>query len=228
MSAATIALSRKLEEFLKASSHSTTKLRTEAKQFEAKEIEALTGHSERVDQQLKCIHSALAVVHAKDTAEAEALAVVQTTLKEMHEAFRVGFASWSNTLKRSCETTCMEINEAGLEAFTTVEKALEAMGGLVENVVREARSFVEAERDSVVEAKMLASNAAAAEMSRLRNQNELLTRMLEDEKLRGEKAKDELLQRVSGLLGEFTKERGRGLWDAAGILQCCFKSQFGG
>jgi kinesin family protein 11 len=93
------------------------------------------------------------------------------------------------------------------------------MGGLVENVVREARSFVEAERDSVVEAKMLASNAAAAEMSRLRNQNELLTRMLEDEKLRGEKAKDELLQRVSGLLGEFTKERDRGLWDAAGILQ---------
>ncbi|KAJ7856859.1 P-loop containing nucleoside triphosphate hydrolase protein [Mycena olivaceomarginata] len=212
MSAATIALSRKLEEFLKASSHSTTKLRTGAKQFEAKEIEALTGHSERVDQQLKCIHSALAVVHAKDTAEAEALAVVQTTLKEMHEAFRVGFASWSNTLKRSCETTYMEINEAGLEAFTTVEKALEAMGGLVENVVREACSFVEAERDSVVEAKMLASNAAAAEMSRLRNQNELLTRMLEDEKLRGEKAKDELLQRVSGLLGEFTKERDRGLW----------------
>ncbi|KAJ7920103.1 P-loop containing nucleoside triphosphate hydrolase protein [Mycena leptocephala] len=219
MSAATIALSRKLEEFLKASSHSTTKLRTEAKQFEAKELEALTGHSERVDQQLKCIHSALAVVHAKDTAEAEALAVVQTTLKETREAFRVGFASWSNTLKRSCETTCMEINDAGLEAFTTAEKALEAMGGLVENIVREARSFVEAERDSVVEAKMLASNAAAAEMSRLRNQNELLTRMLEDEKLRGEKAKDELLQRVSGLLGEFTKEHDRGLWDAAGILQ---------
>ncbi|KAJ7916415.1 hypothetical protein B0H13DRAFT_2323374 [Mycena leptocephala] len=205
-SAATIALSCKLEEFLKASSQSTTKLRTEAKQFEAKELEALTGHLERVDQQLKGIHSALAVVHAKDTAEAEALAVVQTTLKETQEAIRLRNDVHGN-------------QRCGTRAFTTAEKVLEAMGALVENVVREARSFFEAERDSVVDSKMLASNAAAAEMSRLRNQNELLTRMLEDEKLRGEKVKDELLQRVSGLLGEVTKERDRGLRDAVGILQ---------
>lgn len=100
-----------------------------------------------------------------------------------------------------------------------MEKALKAMGSVVENVVREACSFVEAERSSVVEAKQLAVSTAAAEMTRLRNQNELLTRMLKDEKLRGEKAKDELLQRVSGLLGEFTKERDRGLREAVGIVQ---------
>ncbi|KAJ7774850.1 P-loop containing nucleoside triphosphate hydrolase protein [Mycena metata] len=219
MSAATIALSRKLEEFLKSSSQSTTKLRTEAKQFEAKELEALAGYSERIDQQLKRVHSALAVVQAKDTAEAEALAIVQKALKETHESFRVGFASWGSALKRSCETTCAETSQAGLEAFTTVEKALKAMGSLVENVVREARSFVEAERDAVVEGKLLAANAATAEISRLRSQNELLAGMLEEEKLRGEKSKDELLQRVSGLLGEFTRERDRGLREAVGIVQ---------
>jgi kinesin family protein 11 len=131
----------------------------------------------------------------------------------------VGFAAWASTLKESCETTCNQANDAGLEAFATVEKALKAMGSVVENVVREACSFVEAERSSVVEAKQLAVSTAAAEMTRLRNQNELLTRMLEDEKLRGEKAKDELLQRVSGLLGEFTKERDRGLREAVGIVQ---------
>ncbi|KAJ7172431.1 P-loop containing nucleoside triphosphate hydrolase protein [Mycena filopes] len=169
MSSATIALSRKLEEFFKTSSQSTTKLRTEAKQFEAKELEALAGYSERIDQQLKA------------------------------------------ALKKSCELTCVETGNAGLEAFTTVEKALKAMNALVENVVREARSFVEAERDAVVEAK--------PEMSRLRGQNELLARMLEEEKLRGEKSKDELLQRVSGLLGEFTRERDRGLREAVGIVQ---------
>ncbi|KAJ7709881.1 P-loop containing nucleoside triphosphate hydrolase protein [Mycena rosella] len=219
ISASTAALSRKLEEFLKYSVQSTTRLRTEAKQLEAKELEALAGHSERIDQQLKRVHAALAVVYAKDTAEADALTIVQNVLKETHETFRTGFGAWGSTLKRSCETTCGEINVAGLEAFTTVEKALKAMGSLVENVVREARAFVEAERDSVVEAKLLTANAAATEMARLRNQNELLVRMLEDEKLKGEKAKDELIQRVSGMLGEFTRERDRGLREAVGIVQ---------
>ncbi|KAJ7109400.1 kinesin 2 [Mycena epipterygia] len=219
ISASTIALSRKLDEFLKASSQSTTKLRAEAKEFEAKELEALAGHSERIDQQLKRMHAALAAVHAKDTAEAEALAIVQNVLKETHETFHVGFAAWGSTLKRSCETTCNEVNVAGLEAFATVEKALKAMGVLVENVVREARSFVDAERDSVVEAKLLAANATATELTRLRNQNEHLAQMLEDEKLKGEKAKDELIQRVSGMLGEFTRERDRGLREAVGIVQ---------
>ncbi|KAJ7176121.1 hypothetical protein C8R43DRAFT_851955, partial [Mycena crocata] len=217
--ASTIALSRKLEEFLKFSSQSTLKLRTEAKQFEAKELEALAGHSERVDQQLKRIHAALAVVHAKDMAEAEALTIVQTVLKETHETFGVGFGAWSSTLRKSCEATCNEVNVAGIEAFTTVEKAVKAMGSLVENIVREACAFVEAERDSVVEAKLLAANAAASEMTRLRNQNDLLVRLLEDEKLKGEKAKDELLQRVSGMLGDFTRERDRGLREAVGIVQ---------
>ncbi|KAJ6547610.1 P-loop containing nucleoside triphosphate hydrolase protein [Mycena capillaripes] len=219
ISSSTIALSRKLEEFLKSSSQSTTKLRTEAKQFEAKELEALAGHSERIDQQLKRIQSALVVVHAKDTAEAEALALVQNAVKETHETFRVGFAAWATILKTSCETTCSQVNDAGLEAFTMVEKAVKAMGSVVESVVREACLFIEGERNSVAETKLLAATTAAAEMTHLRNQNELLTRMLEDEKLRGEKAKDELLQRVSGLLGEFAKERDRGLREAVGIVQ---------
>ncbi|KAJ7145387.1 hypothetical protein C8R43DRAFT_1197079 [Mycena crocata] len=178
------------EEFLKFSSQSTLKLHTEAKQFEAKELEALAGHSERVDQQLKHIHAALAVVHAKDMAEAEALTIA----------------------------TCNEVNVAGIEAFTTVEKAVKAMRS-VENIVREACTFVEAERDLVVEAKLLAANATASEMTRLRNQNDLLVQLLDDEKLKGEEAKDELLQRVSGMLGDFMRERDQGLREAVGIVQ---------
>ncbi|KAF7363485.1 Kinesin motor domain-containing protein [Mycena sanguinolenta] len=185
ISSATIALSRKLEEFIKASSQSTAKLQTEAKQFEAKELEALAGHSERVDQQLKRVNAALAMVQAKDTAEAEALVIVQTALKEMHESFRVGFTTWASTLTKSCETTCNQANEAGLEAFGAVEKALKAMGSVVENVVREACSFVDSERHSIAETKELAANTAAAEIARLRNQNQLLARMLEEERVKG-------------------------------------------
>ncbi|KAJ6511495.1 P-loop containing nucleoside triphosphate hydrolase protein [Mycena vitilis] len=51
----TIALSRKLEE----------KLRTEAKQFEVKEVQALASHSERIDQQLNASNRPCAGARAK-------------------------------------------------------------------------------------------------------------------------------------------------------------------
>jgi hypothetical protein len=51
ISAATIALSCKLEEFLKASSQSTAKLCKEATQFEAEELQRFKKNSERIGLQ---------------------------------------------------------------------------------------------------------------------------------------------------------------------------------
>ncbi|KAJ7632641.1 kinesin 2 [Roridomyces roridus] len=219
ISASTASLSRKLDEFLKSSSQSSHKLRAEAKEFETKELKSLVGHSDRIDQQLKRVHATLEAIRGRDNVEAEAVAVLQSALKETHDSIRMGFGAWGSTLRRSCEKTCTEVDTAGLEAFAVVEKAVRAMGSLIENIVQEARSFVQADRTSTAEVKLLADNASATEIARLRSQNELLIRMVEEEKLKGEKAKDQLLQRVSGLLGEFTRERDRGLREAVGIIQ---------
>lgn len=92
-----------------------------------------------------------------------------------------------------------------------MEDALKALGSLVEGLAQEARKFIDSERESIVSAKLLATNASAAEVTHLREQNELLTRLLLSENAKAEKAKDELIQRVSGLLGEFTAARDQSL-----------------
>lgn len=86
-------------------------------------------------------------------------------------------------------------------------------------IIREAHAYVEAERTSALEAKSLVNSAASAEITRLQEQNALLTRLLEAEKTKGERAKDELLQRVSGLIGDFTAARDRSLREAMGVVQ---------
>ncbi|KAJ7063348.1 P-loop containing nucleoside triphosphate hydrolase protein [Mycena amicta] len=219
ISASTIALSRRLEEFLKNSAQSTTKLRAEAKQFEAKELESLAGFTERVNEQLQRVQAALAVVQSKDAVEADALAIVKNVVKETHETFRVGFTAWSVSLKQTCDTASAAAEDCGTEAFNSTESAINALGALVETIVQQARSFVDTEREAVVQVKLLAATAVTAQMKRLKSQNEALTRMLENEKVKGEKAKDELLQRVSSLLGDFVQERDRGLREAVGMLQ---------
>ena len=100
-----------------------------------------------------------------------------------------------------------------------MEGALKAIGLLVETMIREAREYIDSERESVLQAKALANTAANTEIGRLKEQNTLLTKLLEAEKLKAEKAKDELIQRVSGLLGEFTSARDRSLREAVSHVQ---------
>ncbi|KAF7294898.1 Kinesin motor domain-containing protein [Mycena indigotica] len=219
ISSSTIALSRKLDEFVKSSAATTSKLRTEAKEFEAKELETLAGFTERVNEQLKRVQAALAVVQAKDTAEADALAIVKQVVKDTYEAFKVGFGAWSLSLKQTCETASAAAESTGTTAFDSAEAAVKTLATLVETLAQEAQSFVESEHTTVVQVKLLAANAATAEVERLKAQNEVLTQLLANEKLKGEKAKDELLQRVSGLLGEFVQDRDRSLREAVGVVQ---------
>jgi kinesin family member 11 len=100
-----------------------------------------------------------------------------------------------------------------------VENALKAMGSLIDTVMRDTREYVDSERESILQAKALASTAANAEIDRLREQNILLTKLLESEKLKADKAKDELIHRVSDLLGEFTSARDRSLREALTHVQ---------
>jgi kinesin family protein 11 len=100
-----------------------------------------------------------------------------------------------------------------------VESALKAIGSLIETLVRNAREYVDSERESVLQAKALANTAANTEIDRLQEQNVVLTKLLESENLKAEKAKDELIQRVSGLLGEFTSARDRSLREAVSGVQ---------
>jgi kinesin family protein 11 len=93
------------------------------------------------------------------------------------------------------------------------------MGSLVDTVVRDTKEYIDSERESILQAKALANAAANIEIGRLREQNTLLAKLLESEKLNGEKAKDELIQRVSSLLGEFTSARDRSLREAVSHIQ---------
>jgi kinesin family protein 11 len=100
-----------------------------------------------------------------------------------------------------------------------MEKTLKAMSSLVETIVREAQEYLHAEQNSITQADTLADNMVNTEITRLRQQNETLSRLLESERSQSERAKDQLIERISGLLAEFTKERDRSLTDAVVSLQ---------
>ncbi|KAK0450884.1 kinesin 2 [Armillaria borealis] len=219
IASATQLLSRHLDEFMNTSSANVSKLRQEAKQFGSSELSNLASYSQRIHGHLKWVQESLNDVRAQDDSEDEALAVVKKTMQETHETFKDGFGSWGANLSSSCVQLCARVEDTGVKAFGGLEKALKAMAQLVEGVLHDALQFIETERQGLLALQSLGSNAANAEIQRLHEQNEALTITIENERLRADKSKSELVQRISGLLGDFVMERDKGLRAAVKDVQ---------
>lgn len=98
-----------------------------------------------------------------------------------------------------------------LTVFHQAEKAFTSVGSLLETIVQESHTYIQQERQLLLDAKAVSDEVTSSEIGRLQEQNALLTRLLESERLKSEKAKDKLISRISGLLGDFTAERDRSL-----------------
>lgn len=114
------ALSAKLDGFIKTAGHSTENLRTEAKAYYAKEHEIMTAHSERIDQQLQRIQDSLRVINAKDDASTEAMAIMQSAVRESQDTMKSSFAAWSDGLRKSSQALCNELYSLNQSNFGAV------------------------------------------------------------------------------------------------------------
>ncbi|KAI6005931.1 P-loop containing nucleoside triphosphate hydrolase protein [Pisolithus albus] len=211
-------LSDKLEEFIKVAAHSTQNLRAEAKTYHTKELETLTNYSDRIDQQSQRIQDSLRIINAKDDASAEALKILHNAVKDSQETLKSSFAAWSDALRASSQALSTELYVANQCNFTAVENALKAMGSVMDTVLTEALAFVKMEAESTLQAKSLVDEMSRTEIAHLQTQNARLLQTLEAEKVKSEKAKDELMQRVSTLLGDFVATRDLELRQAFGSI----------
>lgn len=92
------------------------------------------------------------------------------------------------------------------------------MGSLIDTAVDEVLLFVKAEGESTLQVKAIIDEMSRAEISRLQAQNALLSRALEAEKIKSEEAKEELVQRIAGLLGDFVAARHQELSETFGTV----------
>ncbi|KAG2349879.1 kinesin-domain-containing protein [Suillus weaverae] len=218
ISSEVLSLSTKLEDFMKTAGHSTQTLRAEAKQFQTKELEILTSHSERIDQQLQRIQDSLRIINAKDDVSAEAITAMQNAVKESQETMKSSFSAWSDTLRITSQMMYKELYTANQSNFDLLENALKAMGTLIDSVVTKATDFAKADGDSALQAQSLVDDLSRTEITRLEEQNTLLVQLVDAEKVRSAKATEVLVQRISGLLGEFIASRDCDLREAFGAV----------
>ncbi|OJT15735.1 Kinesin-like protein bimC [Trametes pubescens] len=204
-------MSAKMDGFMKLATQHLSKVTTETEQFQTKELEALSAISNRLKEQLEKVQEALELIRSKEDASAETIDTIRNTISEAQESMKAGFATYADELHQHCEAICEEAQASSLASCATVEKAFQELGALTETIKQEALDFVATERKTLQEAKSLADNTTNMEILRLRQQNSLLTRLLETERVEAKRSADALLERIAGLLGDYTNERDRSL-----------------
>jgi len=85
-----------------------------------KELEILTSHSERIDQQLLRIQDSMRIINTKDDASVEALATIQNAVKESQDTMKSSFSSWSESLRTTCQMMCRDLYAANQSNFASV------------------------------------------------------------------------------------------------------------
>ncbi|KAI9065177.1 kinesin-domain-containing protein [Trametes sanguinea] len=211
LSSETQAMSTRVDSFMKQAAQHLHKVRNETEQFQTKELEALSAISNRLKEQLERVQEGLQLIHAKEEASKEAIDTIRNTIEEAQASMKSDFAAYADELRQHCEAICEEAETSSLASCNVVEKAFQELGGLIETIKQEALTFVANERKTLQEAKALADNTTNTEILRLKQQNALLTRLLETERVEAKRSADALLERIAGLLGDYTNERDRSL-----------------
>lgn len=203
--------SAELDVFAKNTSHGLAKLRSDEEQYQAKELENLAGLTGRINDQVRRVQDAMSSIQAHDELAGEALRNAQTSVKEANDSIRAIFSSWSDKLEQSSLSWRADLEKSSMNSFQAVEKALDSIAVLVQSLTQETQKHMAAERERNAEAKSMAKNQAEEQIRRLKDQNAQLTRLLQHEKLKSERMKNELVERVSGLLNEYVADRDKSL-----------------
>lgn len=160
-----------------------------------------------ISEQLIRIRSTLGTIQEKNQDEDEALQAIQTSFSEMQKSLHAEFISWSMSLASTSSAICEDLQESSQKGLTTVEQALGDVHSVLDSILHGIQQYIKDVLSSLEQSQRLANDAAQAEITHLRQQNETLIQILKEEKIKADLAKEMLMHRMSELLDVFVNEQ---------------------
>ncbi|PWN22783.1 kinesin-domain-containing protein [Microstroma glucosiphilum] len=112
-----------------------------------------------------------------------------------------------------------QLNTSQINAASGAKKAMNSLQDAIGNMIQETRNHIAAEEERVDAVKAFATESAEREVATLREQNQLLTNLLEQERQKSVTAREKLTKNIADLLVGFTNERDADLSEAISSVQ---------
>ena len=117
-------MTSKVDGFVKVATQHLHKVKTETEQLQSKELEALTVISDRIKEQLEKLQKALILIHAKEDTAQDAVNTIRSTITEVQEGIKSGFASQADELRKHCESICKEAESSSMASCAAVRSVI--------------------------------------------------------------------------------------------------------
>lgn len=212
-------LTTKLAEFSQMLHDTRNNLEQETKEYQSSHAFALENRIREISDHFDKAQELFKRIECGEVIEENSIAVLKHQIETTREAFNTEVSSWGNELAATCNRLCEESATTNIEQITILEESSTTLSSFIEKISQKIQVYLNTELSALDEIQALAKNLVAKEMSSLQRQNEILAKMLLEERKNGEKAKNDLLQRVSGLLGDFMQKRDDSLKESIGNLQ---------
>jgi kinesin family protein 11 len=158
-------------------------------------------------------------VEENGTIENTALSRLKHSVETAYTSFKEEASSWGDDLRNGSNKLCGESAASSNEQISLLQECSSYLSSLVEAIEQQVHTYLRNEQEALSEVQTLAEKMMTREMAHLKRQNELLAQMLVNERKQAEKAKADIVQRVSGMLGEFMQKRDDHLKESIGNLQ---------
>ena len=191
----------------------------EAQQFRSSEQQSLVHHIQKVDELFNISQDLFQRIQSCDVLEEKTVTSLQREFEATQKSFKEETSSWGASLEKTCKTLCDKVASASTQQVTALQEATLALCSLLDTTVLDVQGFLKEERQALRTMKDLAETSTHEKVSHLKQQNEILAQMLVNERKDAEMAKSDLIQRVSGLLGEFMQKRDESLRGSVESLQ---------
>lgn len=126
------------------------------------------------------------------------------SLLEAKDSVQQSVREWAQGVSDKSTKMVDDVLEHQQNHLAMVSTVLGSTADLVDNVITTTQDHLASEAQAAEKSKTLAHQIAAAEIGRLRAQNDMLTRMLLEEKAKTAKLRTELVQNLTNMIVGFT------------------------
>ncbi|KAF8742042.1 Kinesin protein, partial [Rhizoctonia solani] len=205
----------RLEEFMKSHSTTSHRIKSQAESFQVTELEASSRHSQSIDDHLRLLDTTVARLQATEKESGGAMDALRAVIVRTSEGIKSSLEQWNTSVSRECLSLFSELAVQQEKHVGDADKALQAACHLLETAVTESQRYIQENvKLSVSRMHQLAKETSQNEVLRLRGQNESLVSLLEAERVRSDRMRDEAIARVTALITGFTAESQKGLYEA--------------
>lgn len=212
-------LTAKLAELGQLSSRNLASLENQTKKHQISEQQSLSKHVQMINEHFSKAQGFFQQIEENVTIEDNVLRGLKNEIETASTSFKGEVVTWRKTLQTSSNQLCEEYAASSTAHISLLEESASILHSLVEAIAKHVRTYLKNEQSTISEVQSLSGTAATRETAHLKRQNEILAQMLMNERKHSEKAKADLLQQMSGMLGEFMQKRDDHLRESIGNLQ---------